>query len=150
MFLKQADGRKSPFHKPWSTDKRPNHHNQRRFNRRQSIPALLPCPDPRIIPDVPDRRPAARHIVRTAVSVRPNRTLRSARKSSRHTCGKLRERRSFYYLSPNCAAPLKSMPQPMSSCTSQNQQLIFRQNASAETFRDNIASSLANAIALNN
>ena len=57
MFLKQADGRKSPFPKPWSTDKRPNHHNQRRFNRRQSIPALLPCPDPRIIPDVPDGRP---------------------------------------------------------------------------------------------
>lgn len=57
MFLKQADGRKSPFHKPWSTDKRPNHRNQRSFNRRQSIPALLPCPDPRIISDVQDRRP---------------------------------------------------------------------------------------------
>lgn len=83
----------------------------------------------------PGQTSAARHIVRTAVSVRPNRTFRSARKSSRHTCGKLRERLSFYYLSPNCAAPLKSMPQPMPFCTSQNRQLIFRQNASAEISR---------------
>lgn len=83
----------------------------------------------------PGQTPAARHIVRTAVSVRPNRTLRSARKSSRHTCGKLRERLSFYYLSPNCVAPLKPMPKPMPSCTSQNRQLIFRQNALAEISR---------------
>lgn len=75
---------------------------------------------------------------------------RPARKPSRHTCGKLRERLSFYYLSPNCVAPLKPMPKPMPFCTSQNRQLIFRQNALAETFRDNIASSPANASALRN
>ena len=148
MFLRQADGRKSPLPKPWSTDKRSNHHNQRRFNRRQSIPALLPCPDPRIIPYVQDSRPAARHIVRTAVSVRPNLTLRPARKPFRHTCGKLHECLSFYYLSPNCAAPFKSMPKLMPSCTSPNRQLTFRQNASAETFRNNIVRSPANAITL--
>ena len=73
---------------------------------------------------------------------------RPARKPSRHTCGKLHECLSFYYLSPNCAAPFKSMPKPMSSCTSQNRQLIFRQNTSAETFRNNIVRSPANAITL--
>ena len=73
---------------------------------------------------------------------------RPARKPSRHTCGKLHERLSFYYLSPNCAAPFKSMPKLMSSCTSPNRQPIFRQNASAETFRNNIARSPANAIIL--
>ena len=122
MFLKQADGRKSPFPKPWSTGKRPNHPNQRRFNRRQSIPALLPA------------RPRA---ILYALRFRfaPIEHERPARKSSRHTCGKLRERLSFYYLSPNCAAPLKPMPKPMPFCTSQNRQLIFRQNASAEISR---------------
>lgn len=135
MFLKQADGRKSPFPKPWSTDKRPNHRNQRRFNRRQSIPALLPCPDPRIISDVQDRRPPRAILYALRFRFAPIEHERPAQKPSRHTCGKLRERRSFYYLSPNCAAPLKPMPKPMPFCTSQNRQLIFRQNASAEISR---------------
>lgn len=148
MFLKQVDGRKSPLPKPWSTDKRPNHRTQRRFTRRQSIPALLPCPDPRIIPDVQDRRPPRAILYALRFRFAPIEHERPARKPSCHTCGKLHERLSFYYLSPNCAAPFKSMPKPMSSCTSQNRQPIFRQNASAETFRNNIVCSPASAITL--
>lgn len=148
MFLKQADGRKSPLPKQWSTDKRSNHHNQRRFNRRQSIPALLPCPDPRIIPYVQDRRPPRAILYALRFRFAPIEHERPARKPSRHTCGKLHERLSFYYLSPNCAAPFKFMPKLMSSCTSPNRQLIFRQNASVETFRNNIVRSPANAITL--
>ena len=108
----------------------------------------FPLPRSTNHPLCPGQTPAARHIVRTAILVRPNRTLRSARKPSRHTCGKLHECLSFYYLSPNCAAPFKSMPKPMSSCTSPNRQLSFRQNASAETFRNTIVRSPANAIIL--
>lgn len=148
MFLRQADGRKSPL---------PNHGAQTSgqattINSGSTVgnqfPRFSPAPIHESSPMSRTAAPPRAIFYALRFRFAPIEHERPARKPSRHTCGKLHECLSFYYLSTNCAAPLKYTPKLMSSCTSPNRQPIFRQNASAETFRNNIVRSPANAITL--